>query len=56
MTVRTTNFALVDFGLDTLPAATASSVDRNVGNFVGDVIELENDDVALTAVDAGMFP
>jgi hypothetical protein len=53
--VRTTDFALVNLSFDSLPAATASSVDRNVGNFVGNVIELENDDVALSAVQARVF-
>jgi len=55
MAVRTTDFALVDLGFDARPATTSSCVDRNVGNLVCNVIELENDDVALAAVHARVF-
>jgi hypothetical protein len=55
MAVRAAHFALVDFGSDACPTATAPRVDRYVCNLVADVIELENDNVALTAVDAWML-
>jgi hypothetical protein len=50
MTVRTANFAFVDFCLDTFPRPTVARVARYVRELLADVIELKNHDVSLAAV------
>jgi len=52
MAVRAAHLALFDLGFDTRPCAPASRINGDVGNFVADVIELENDDISLAAIDA----
>jgi hypothetical protein len=41
-----------DLSLDSFPAPAAIRVVSNVIDFVADVIELEDDDVGLAAIDA----
>jgi hypothetical protein len=55
MAIRAAHLAFLNLGHDPRPGPPASRVDRDVRDLVGDVIELENDDVALAAVDAWMF-
>jgi len=52
--IRAANLALFDFRKDPCPASTAIGEGRNVGKLFPDVIELEDDDVCLSAVDAWM--
>ena len=56
MAVGATYFALFDLSFDARPCAPASGVDRNVGDLITDMIELENDDVLLAAIHAWMRP
>jgi hypothetical protein len=55
MTVRAAHFAFFDLSPDTPPCAPASGIDRDVGNLVADVIELQNYDVSLTAIHTRML-
>jgi len=55
MAVRAAHFAFLDLRFDTRPCAPASGIDRDVGNLVADVIELENNDVSLAAIHARML-
>jgi hypothetical protein len=54
MAVRASHLAFLNLGLDARPGAAASRIDGDVCDLVADVIELENDDVPLAAVDAWM--
>jgi hypothetical protein len=47
--------ALVDLSLDPFPGPSTIRVGRNIRDLVSAVVELKNDDVSLTAVDAGMI-
>jgi hypothetical protein len=52
--IRAPNLALFDFRKDPGPASTTIGEGRNVRKLFPDVIELEHNNVGLTAVDARM--
>ena len=54
MAIRTAHLAPFDFREDPGPASTAIGEGRNVGKLFPDVIELEDHDVYLSAVDTWM--
>jgi len=55
MTIGAPNFAFCDFSQDRGPASATICEGRDISEFLPDVIELENDDVALAAVHARVF-
>ena len=52
MAVGAADLALFDLRFDPRPGATTARVGRNVGDLVREVVEFEDHDVGLSAIDA----
>jgi hypothetical protein len=55
MAIGAANLALVDLHTNRGPCPPAAHVGRYPRDLVPQVVEFEDDDVGLTAIDAGMF-
>jgi hypothetical protein len=54
MAIRAAHIAFQDLGEHRGPSTPAAGIDGDIGDLVASVIELQDDDVALAAVHAGM--